>query len=134
MREQVASRTAVLRLLVASLQNERIKMGHDLSEAEAAAVLQREAKQRRDSIAAFGQGHRPELAAAEEQELEIISAYLPAEMSNQELGALIDAVIKDVNATSIAEVGLVMGAVMKQVAGRADGNRVSELVRQRLSQ
>lgn len=132
MKEGAAARVAVLRLLVASLKNERIKLGHDLTNDEAIKVLQREAKQRKDSIEAYTNGGRSELAQAEQAELEIIDSYLPQQLSEAELAQLVDQAIKDLNVTGIDQIGIVIGAVMKLAAGKADGGRVSALVRAKL--
>jgi uncharacterized protein YqeY len=132
MREAVVSRVTVLRLLKSSLKNEQIKLGHELSEPEVMKVLQREAKQRRDSIKQYDEGGRQDLADSERHELEIIQAYLPQPMDEAELAQLVDVVVTEINATSVAEMGVVMGAVMQRTAGRADGGTVSRLVKQRL--
>jgi uncharacterized protein YqeY len=133
MKEGMADRTAVLRLLKSSLKNEQIKLGHELSEEEALKVVQREAKQRKDSIAQYQQGGRNDLVDAEQGELTLIEAYLPAQMSEEELSQLVNKVIADTNATGVAQMGVVIGAVLKQAAGQADGAAVSRLVRQKLS-
>lgn len=132
MKEGVAARTGVLRLLKNSIKNEQIKAGHDLSEAETLKVLQREAKQRKDSITQFKNGGREDLAESEQRELAIIEAYLPQQMSEAELAALVDTVIAETGATP-AQMGVVIGEVMKRAAGQADGAAVSQLVRQKLT-
>jgi len=132
MKEGEAARTGVLRLLKNSIKNEQIKAGHDLSEAEVLKVLQREAKQRKDSINQFKQGGRDDLADSEQQELAIIETYLPQQMGEDELATLVDAVITETGATP-AQIGVVIGEVMKRAAGKADGATVSQLVRQKLT-
>lgn len=132
MKEGEAARTGVLRLLKNSLKNEQIKAGHELSEAEALKVLQREAKQRKDSITQFKQGGRDDLADSEQQELTVIEAYLPKQMGEDELAALVDAVIAETGATP-AQMGVVIGEVMKRATGKADGAAVSQMVRQKLT-
>jgi uncharacterized protein YqeY len=133
MKEGLAARTSVLRLLKSSLKNEQIKLGHDLSEAEVLKVLQREAKQRKDSITQYQAGGRTDLAEAEQQELDTIENYLPSQMSEAELATLIDSVITETKATDKTQMGVVIGAVLQRAEGRADGNAVSQLVRQKLS-
>lgn len=133
MKDGEAVRTGVLRLLKNALKNEQIKAGHDLSEAEALKVLQREAKQRKESVAQFTQGNRSDLVESEERELEIIEKYLPQQMDETELAQLVDAVITEINATDMSQMGAVIGAVMQRAAGRADGAAVSALVRQKLA-
>jgi uncharacterized protein len=128
-----ADRTGVLRLIRGALKNEEIKVGHPLDEAEVLKVLQREAKQRRDSIAAYRYANRPELAEHEEAELAVISEYLPEAMSDEELAQVVDEVIAETGATTPAQMGAVIGGVMKRVGARADGGTVSRLVRERLT-
>lgn len=134
MKEGVVARTSVLRLLKASMQNEQIKLGHELSEAEVVKVLQREAKQRRDSIEQYRSGGRDDLADSEQHELDVIQAYLPDQMPEEELAGVVDAVITELGAEGLSQMGVVIGAVMKRVNGRADGAAVSQLVRTRLQQ
>ncbi|MBW3537934.1 GatB/YqeY domain-containing protein [Candidatus Parcubacteria bacterium] len=131
MKGKQAGRVAVLRLLKNSLKNERIKLGRDLGEAEEVKVLQREAKQRRDSIEAYSQAQRAELAEAEREELAVITQYLPDQISEAELGALVDSVIAETAASGRAEMGRVIGQVMTLVGGRAEGAVVSRIVKQR---
>ena len=133
MKEGVASRVAVLRLIKSSLKNEQIKLGHELSEAEVLKVVQKEAKQRKDSITQYRDAKREDLATAEEAELEIINAYLPQQMDESELVQLVDDVIKETDTTDMTQMGVVIGAVMQRAAGRADGATVSHAVRKRLS-
>jgi uncharacterized protein YqeY len=133
MKEGDAPRTGVLRLLKNALKNEQIKSGNELGEAEALKILQREAKQRKDSIAQFTKGGRSDLVESEEQELAIIEEYLPQQMEEAELQQLVDAVIEEIKATDMTQMGAVIGAVMQRAAGRADGAAVSRLVRQKLA-
>lgn len=132
MRDSNASRLAVLRLLKSSLKNEQIKLGHELSEAEANKVLAREAKQRRDSVEAYKQGARDDLAKSEEAELAIIADYLPAQMDDAELAKLVDQAIAETDATSMAQMGAVIGKVMQLAGGSADGGSVSRMVKEKL--
>ena len=125
-------RTNVLRLLRGAFKNEEIKIGAPLDEAAALKVLQREAKQRRDSITAYEAAARPELAAHEAAELEIISTYLPEAMSPAELEAVVHDVIAATGATDLSSMGVVIGQVMGRVGARAEGGQVSALVRQKL--
>ena len=133
MKEGVASRTSVLRLVKNSLKNEQIKVGHELDDGEVLKVLQREAKQRKDSIEQYKNGGRDDLAESEQHELTVIEAYLPQQMESSELEEIVDEVIKDTGAEGMPQMGMVIGAVLKKTAGRADGAAVSQLVRQKLS-
>lgn len=123
------ARVDVLRLVKAAIKNAEIHLRkHELTDAEATAVLMKEAKQRKESIAMYRQGNRPELAAIEEAELATISAYLPAQMDEAELSAIVSSVIAELKPTP-KDFGKVMSAVMAKVKGRADGQRVSAAVK-----
>ena len=92
------------------------------------------AKQRRDSIDQFKKGGREDLVAKEEAELKILMSYLPTQMGADEVAAIVDAVVKEVGATSMKDMGSVMKAVSAKTAGRCEGSLVSELVKKRLAQ
>jgi uncharacterized protein YqeY len=126
-------RRDTLRLLIAALDYARIAAGHDLDDSQATTALQREARQRRDSIEQYQAGGRADLVEVEQQELEIINSYLPADLSDDELAALTRSVIAEVGASGPGDLGKVMGPLMKQVAGRAEGGRVNALVREMLA-
>ena len=133
MKAGTADRTGTLRLLRSSLKNEAIKAGHDLSQDEGLKVLQREAKQRRDSIAAYTEAGRADLATHESTELEVISQYLPQALSESELAAIVDEVIAAQGASDMKAMGAVIGAVMAKAGAAAEGGAVSKLVRERLA-
>lgn len=133
MKEQNAPLVAVLRLVKSSLKNEEIKLGHALSDDEVLKVLQHEAKQRKDSITAYNEGGRKDLADAEQAELDLISDYLPKQIGEAELTRIVDEVIAETGANSLAQMGAVIGKVMQITAGAADGGTVSAVVRQKLS-
>lgn len=122
-----SKRVAALRLVLSELQ----KAAKD-GDADELAVLRRERKRRLESAKAFREGDRPELAAGEEAEAEIIAAYLPAELSDDELRAIVAAAIEESGASSPKDMGQVMKAAMPKVGGRADGKRVSALVNEAL--
>ena len=121
-------RVGALRLIADSLQKDLKAGGED-----EVAVLRRERKRRVEAAEAYRSAGDEERAGAEEFEAELISAYLPAELSDAELGAIVDDAISSSGASGPQDTGKVMGAVMGKVAGRADGNRVSALVRERLA-
>ncbi len=123
----------ILRLLIAAFDNVRIAARHELSDDEAITTLQREAKQRRDSIEQYRAGGRDDLVRHEQDELDFIVALLPAELSPEELTAMVSAVIAEVGAAGPKDMGKVMGSLVKRVAGRADGAQVSALVREQLA-
>lgn len=128
-----SERTGVLRLLRSALKNEEIKVGHELDEAEGLKLLQREAKQRRDSIEAYKAASRDDLREIEEMELAIIGTYLPQPMSEDEVKAVVDEVVTELGASSPAQMGQVIGVVMARVGAKAEGGLVSRLVRARLA-
>lgn len=132
MRTGDTRRRDILRLLIAAFNNARIALGHELSDDEAVATLQREAKQRRESIEQFTAGSRQDLVDHEQEELDLILSYLPAELTDEELRALVQQAVAEAGATSARDLGKVMGPLMKRVAGRADGTRVNVLVREAL--
>ncbi len=132
MKNQEKDRLSLLKLLRSELRNEEIEQGGDLEEGQVVKLLSREAKQRRESIQQYEDGDRDDLAEKERRELEIIESYLPEPLTEEELEDLIEEVIDDVNAEDMSDMGAVMGKVMPEVRGRAEGDRVNELVRERL--
>lgn len=128
-----STRTGVLRLLRSSFKNEQIKLGRELTEPEVLKVLQRESKQRRDSITAYNQAKRPELAEIEEKELAIIATYLPESLTEAELTKVVDEVIAGLGKPDQSATGQVIGAVMAKVGAKAEGGAVAKVVRERLS-
>ncbi len=126
-------KVAVLRLLKSALHNQKINLGHDLSDAEAIAALEKEAKQRKDSIEAYEKANRQDLADPEKAELKVIEDYLPEKMSEGDLSKIIDEVIAETGADSAAQMGQVIGKVREKTAGQADGAMIASLVRQKLN-
>ena len=120
-------RANALRLVLSELQKDA-KEG----KGDELAVLRRERKRRHESATAFRDGGRPELAEAEEAEAQVIEAYLPAELSDDELRAIVSAAVAETGASSPKDMGQVMKASMARVAGRADGKRVSALAQEAL--
>jgi len=133
MRVGDAEKTRTLRLLKSSVKYEEIKVGHPLTDEESLKLLQREAKQRKDSMAAYEDAGRQELAAGENSELTIIQGYLPQALSEDELKRIVDEVASEVGATDMKQMRVVIGGVMKRVGAQAEGGAVSKLVRERLS-
>lgn len=122
-----------LRMIKSSLNNEAIKLGKELSAEDELTVLSRELKQRKDSLQEYENAGREDLAAGERAEITIISIYMPEPLSEQELEAVVLETIHDVGAKSMADMGKVMGAVMPKTKNRADGSKISQLVRKHLS-
>jgi uncharacterized protein YqeY len=136
MRAKDTRKLGVLRMLKSALKYAAIaKSGAEaeLSEAEAAQVIRKQAKQRQDSIESFEKGGRAELAAKEKEELSILNAYLPQAMSSDERAKVVRETIAEVGATSKAQMGAVMKALQAKVAGRADGKTLSQEVSRQLS-
>jgi len=135
MRAKDATKLGVLRMLKSALKYAAIaKSGSDaeLSDAEAAQVTRKQAKQRQDSIESFEKGGRVELAEKEKEELSILNAYLPQAMSADELAVAVRETIAEVGATSKAQMGAVMKTLQVKVAGRADGKTLSQEVQKQL--
>ncbi len=126
-------RRDVLRMVVSAAYNVEKKQGHPLSDDEYLQVLSREVKTRRESVEAFRAGGREELAAKEEAEIAIISGYLPAALSDDEIDGLVREGIAATGATTARDMGKVMGWLAPRTRGRADGKRVSEVVVQALA-
>lgn len=126
-------RLTALRLLLDALGKEAKEARAQLDEQREIAVLRRERKRRGEAAEAYRKGGRADLADAEEAEAALIEQYLPAEISDDELEALIADALSETGAASQREMGKVMAAVMAKAGGRADGRRVSELVRSKLS-
>ena len=126
-------KVSTLRLLLSEIKNGEIAKGESLSGEDIISVIQREVKKRKEAAEAFRSGGREEAAVREEAELKILEGYLPAQMSSEELTKLVEEVIDEVGATSMVDMGKVIGAVMGKVKGKADGSQVSNLVKERLS-
>lgn len=119
---------STLRLVRSSLKNKQIESGKELSDDDVLAVLKTSKKQMLDAMADFEAGGRQDLIDRQKQELEIIERYLPAAMSPEELEGIVKEAVEASGATSQADFGKAMGAAMKAVEGRADGNDVRALV------
>lgn len=126
-------RLKVLRLLLADIKRVEVDSRSELDDAGLLAVVEKALKQRRDSIEQFEKGGRDDLAAIEKAELEVISTYLPEQLSDDELDALIDATIGETGAESIRDMGKVMAAIKTKAAGKADMGAVSARVKSRLA-
>ena len=133
MREGDTARRDTLRLILSSLQGAEKELQRSLSEDEELQVLQRERKKRIEAAEAFRNAGREEQADKEEDELDVLEEFMPEPMSEDELEEIVDDVIAEVGATSMRDIGRVMADVMPQVAGRADGSAVSQIVREKLA-
>jgi uncharacterized protein YqeY len=131
MKAKQPERLAVIRMLKVALKNASIEKGgmdFVLDDASALAVVRKELKKRQDSVEGFEKGNRPDLAAKEKAEAEILAAYLPKALSPEEITALVSAVIAETGATSKAQMGAVMKSATERAAGRADGKALSAAV------
>ncbi|AST92624.1 GatB/YqeY domain-containing protein [Sutcliffiella cohnii] len=133
MRDKDKEKLSVIRMVKSTLQNEAIKLGKDLSEDEELTVLSRELKQRKDSLQEFDKAGREDLVHKLQAEIKIVEHYMPEQLSEEEITAIVKQTIADVNASSKAEMGKVMGALMPKVKGKADGSLVNRIVQQHLS-
>jgi uncharacterized protein YqeY len=133
MRDRDAPRRDALRLILASLRSSEKELQRPLSDDEELQVLQRERKRRIEAAEAFRDGGREEQAQAEEAELAVLQEFMPEPLSEDELERIVDDAIAECGATSMRDLGRVMADVMPQVAGRADGSGVSQLVREKLA-
>jgi uncharacterized protein len=133
MRERDAERRDTLRLVLSNLRSAEKELQRELHDEEELQVLQRERKKRLEAAEAFRSAGNEERAAAEERELAVIQEFMPEPLSEDELETIIDDVIAECGATSLRDLGRVMADVMPQVAGRADGGQVSQLVREKLA-
>jgi uncharacterized protein len=135
MRAKDATTLGVLRMLKSALKYTAIEKSGaeaELSDAETAQVIRKQAKQRQDSIESFEKGGRAELAAKEKKELSILQSYLPQAMTGDELSKVVRETIAELGATSKAQMGAVMKALQAKVAGRADGKTLSQEVQKQL--
>jgi uncharacterized protein YqeY len=133
MRERDDARRDTLRLLLASLRGAEKDLLRPLHDDEELQVLQRERKKRVEAAEAFRDGGREAQAEKEEAELLVLEEFMPEQLSEDELEEIVDDVIAEVGATNVRDLGRVMADVMPQVAGRADGSAVSQLVREKLA-
>ena len=133
MRARDERRTQTLRMAMSAAHNREIELGRSLADEDYLEILGKQVKQRRESIEAFRDGGREAMAANEEAEASILAEFLPEPLSPEELEARVRAAIAETGASSPADLGRVMGKVVPQTKGRADGKVVSDLVRQLLS-
>lgn len=133
MKARDRTRVATLRLLTAAARNREVEVGHELSDEELQAVATTEVKRRREAAEAYEQGGRPELAQKEHEEQAILETYLPEQLSDEELDAIIDEAVAATGASGPGDVGKVMGRVMGKAKGRADGNECRRRVAERLA-
>ena len=125
--------TNILKLAIASIKNEEIAKGSKLSDEEILKVLRKEESKIKDSIAEFTKMGREDLIARESKQLKVISSYLPKLMSREEIEKVVSKVVADTHVEGLKSIGAVMGIVMKELQGKADGSTVKEVVQEFLS-
>ena len=133
MRARDAARLSTIRLLLAAMKQKEVDERVELSDADIVAIIDKMIKQRRESIAQFDAGHRPDLSAAERAEIGVLQEYMPQPLSDAEVDRLIDAAVASVGAAGPGAMGKIMGALKPQLAGRADMTQVAARVKARLA-
>ena len=134
MKNKEKDKLSVIRMLKAALQNEAIKLGNkELTEDEELTVLSRESKQRKDSLQEFSNAGRDDLVEKIRTEIKYVELYMPQQLTEEEVTNIVKETIEAVGATSKADMGKVMGALMPKVKGKPDGALVNKLVQQHLS-
>ena len=127
-------RVSLLRMIKSSIKNSEIASKADLSDEDVIKLLRKEVKQREDSISEYKKGGREDLIATEQAEIALIEPYLPAQMSEDDIKKIVNDVTSESDATTIADMGHVIGNVMKRTNGQADGALVARLVKEALTQ
>jgi uncharacterized protein len=133
MKSKDAFRLQVIRMVRASIKNAEIDLRRPLEDAEAQEIVQKEIKQRKDAQSEFQKAGRTDLVEQAEAELQVLAGYMPQQLSEEEISAVVDAAIAQVGASSKADMGKVMSAVLPHVKGRADGKQVNQLVQLKLA-
>ena len=124
---------SVYRFILSAIHNEEIKIGKQLNDEEVMKLLIKQAQQRKDSIEAFTNAKRSDLVDKESEELEIISKYLPEQISEEKIKELAQKAIQETNAESVKDLGKIMPILMKQLGGQADGKTVNKIVMELLN-
>lgn len=133
MKNKEKDKLGVIRMIKASIQNEAIKSGKEISEEDELTVLSREVKQRKDSLHEFDKAGRQDLVEKIRTELQYVELYMPKQLSEEEVTEVVKQAISETGASSKAEMGKVMAVIMPKVKGKADGSLVNKLVQQHLS-
>jgi len=135
MKARDQTRTRTLRMALTSISNAEVSgaAAHDLTDDEVLKILAREAKRRREAVAAFAEAGRDDQAAEERAEEEVLAGYLPAQLDDDELAAMVTAAIAETGASGPAAMGRVMKVLTPKIAGRAEGSRVAAMVRGKLA-
>ncbi|MBH41603.1 MAG: aspartyl-tRNA amidotransferase [Candidatus Magasanikbacteria bacterium] len=131
MKQKDTAALNVLRILYSAIKNAEIDAGHELNDEETGLIIKRQVKQLREAVNDFTKGNRPDLVEKTKSEIDVISPFLPEEMSDEQLQQIVQSVVKSM--PSETNIGKVMGAVMQQVKGKADGSRVRDCVEKTIS-
>ena len=132
-KEQDKERLSVLRGLKSAIKNKQVELREELTDDQIRGVLSSEIKKRKEAIEKFGQGLRQDLVEKEEEELRILSSYLPPQLSAEEIKGVVTQAIEEISASGPKDLGKVMKSVMPKLAGRADGREVNRIARELLS-
>lgn len=132
-KEQDKGRLSVLRGLKSAIKNKQVELREELTDDQIRGVLSSEIKKRKEAIEKFGQGLRQDLVEKEEEELRILSSYLPPQLSTEEIKGVVTQAIEEISASGPKDLGRVMKSVMPKLAGRADGREVNRIARELLS-
>lgn len=133
MRAKDEAKLASLRLVLTAIKNKEKEVRRSLEDQEVISLIASQIKQRKESIDQYSKAGREDLVKAEERELKILEGYMPEQLSAEEMSQALDAVIAEVGAASLKDMGKVMKAAMAKLAGRADGRAINEMVREKLS-
>lgn len=128
MKARSAERTSVLRMLQSAIKNEQINVQHELADEEVMTVIRKAVKQRLDSIEQYTKGNRPDLAAKEQSELEILKTYMPPELTDEEIESGVREIVASTGAQSKKDMGKVMKEATARFKGRVDGKKIQEIV------
>ncbi len=130
MKEKERLRLSTIRMVISAIKNKEIEKGEELDDSEVEDLIAKAVKQRRDSAGQYRNGDRIELAEKEEAEIVILNAYLPRQMGEEQIRGLVRSAVEEAGATSIKEMGKVMGLLMPKVKGKADGSAVNKIVKE----
>ena len=128
MKQKDATTLSVIRMVLASITNKAIELGHELEDADIMAVIKSDAKKIQDSFESFAQNAREDLADKAKEELEIIKRYLPEQMTDGELEKIVRAKLAELSVTAKEQAGRAIGVIMKELQGKADGSRVKKMI------
>lgn len=132
MKNKETQKVSVLRMLKSALKNKEIELKKSLTDQEAGEIVVKEVKQRKDSIEEFTRGDRPELAQKEKSEITVLEKYMPKQLSEAEIGKIVDEAISKISACTPSDMGKVMAVIMPKLKEKVDGSLVSKMVKEKL--